>query len=163
MHVPARLRLAALALVALAALLALPGGAGAAPATVSQSTPFDFTVYNECTGEDVRVTGTAVTVTKFTVLPTGKIQILNMGAIIDGQAVGQTTGTVYNPTGQPERDIFNYDPNTDSGPFSFINRQLFIAKGGTDDFHLVESFHVEKTPNGDFVVVRDRFSIDCRG
>jgi hypothetical protein len=156
-------RLLRLVLLTFVILLALPGRAGAAPVTVSLSTPFDFTVYNECTGEEVRAYGTAVTVDKFSVSDNGKLQIISIGAVKDGQAVGLTSGTIYNPTGQPSVFVFNYDISSDSGPLSFHNRQLFIAQGGTDDFQLIESFHAEKTPNGDFVVVQDRLSISCQG
>jgi hypothetical protein len=152
-----------LVLVVLSFLLSVPAVARANGATVSQDTYFDFTVFNTCTNEDVHIFGTGHTVDQFNVLPDGKLHILHQENVKDTQAVGVVSGTVYNPTGQPEREVFNYDANTNSGPYSFINRQLFITPGNTDNFVLRESYHVEKTPNGDFVVIRDRFSIECRG
>lgn len=143
--------------------LAAPSGAIAAPATVAHDTPFDFFVFNSCSGEDVHIVGTGHTVDQFSVSASGNVHLLHQESVADILAIGMTSGTVYNPTGQPAREVFNFNPATISGPYSFINRQLFITPGNTDNFVLREKFHVEKTPNGDFTVILDTLSIECRG
>jgi hypothetical protein len=151
-------------LVTLISTLWLPGGALAAGATVTQDDPVDFVAWNDFTGEYVHLVGTAHTVRKDGRSAGGRHHVLYQSNARDVSGIGETSGLVYNATGQPARVVFTFDPDTDSGPLSFVNRQSLITQGATDNFILLREWvRFVQTPNGDRIHDIEGCSIVCTG
>jgi hypothetical protein len=150
-------------LLALGLLLVRPAATSAAPATVTQDTPFDNELFVPCLGETVHIFGTIHTVDQFFVLSNGRLHVEHTDVGRDITAIGETSGAVYHAPASPDNLTFNIQTANGAGSFAFTNRQLLITQGGSPNVVLKENAHAELTPGGKFVVNFDSFSIDCRG
>jgi hypothetical protein len=143
--------------------MAPPAAAQASTTTTSAWIEVSFTVTNTCTHEDVLISGTIHTVDHVTERPDGFHFVHEENAAVGGAitAVGLTSGTVYNPTGQPLVVEATFRPG-DNGELTFLNRQLFLTQGSGPNFYLREYLHV-RFVDGQAIVTRDRLSIECHG
>lgn len=139
-----------------AALVFVPTIASAGAAGTE---PVDITVYNECTGEDVRITGTVRYVERSR--PPRESQLLvvtwpNM------TATGVDTGDRYVFQGPTTRSLSELSDTGDSAVFTTTDRIVLITPGDGENFVFHSTYHFTLI-DGEMVVEVDNTGGTCRG
>ena len=152
--------LMAIVAVLASGFLAMPRRALASSQPVIETQPFQVTVENPCTGEEVTVTGEILVISHETADRTGgshsQFVIAHRNVIGVGEA-----GTAYRLVGGL-RSIGNF---TAEGATEFTMTAVFnlVSQGGTDNFMLVQAFHMTISPTGEIMVTAGPFVQKCVG
>jgi hypothetical protein len=126
-------------------------------ATDHEIFPFEYTTFNECTGEDVHLAGAFHVVEREV-----EGHLVFHFNEINLTGVGLTTGIVYRTSGSP----LNFTLSAESGTgveMTEVNNLGLISQGGTDDLQVRFTSHVTVTPSGDVTVEFADFIVHCRG
>jgi len=132
--------------VLLAWLLVLGMPAGAAK-VINEVVPVDDIVFNECTGEDVLITGFAHTVGTLTENDNTHHISAHVNFNIEG--IGLTSGDTYRATATALAQENVTIEDNGIGEATVILRTRLIGKGAVPDANAFAIGHITVTPNGD--------------
>ena len=154
-----RNKLAVVAITLAVALLfsTAPAKAGKPTTTV---VPVDILLSNQCTGEDVNLTGT-LTFWSDTDIKNG-IAHIRIHTILDLSGVGGTSGNNYS-FHSVQNFASNVKADGTSGEFNTVLNETFISQSGADNLRVHGSVHVTVNANGDVTVERTDVDIECVG
>ena len=113
--------------------------------------------YNECTGEDVRLTGTIRGVWHVSPNGNGGYRLVNNSNSAGVKGVGLTTGVQYVSTSSGTLSL-DLTPGSEATiTLSF----LFIGRGSAADMRFISVARMRVDENGILTVLRDRNSFVC--
>ena len=152
-------------LIAAMALLAMPASRAAAQPVVTEThVPFNFSLFNQCTGELFTGSGFFHEKTTFQSAPNFHVSVeMNLE-----NAQGFTSsGVRYVVTGQESsHTIFDTDSAPANGTFERVEQFIRQKEDGTfvagDDFYLRFKIHFTVNASGTVTVQFSDFAIDCR-
>ena len=152
-----------LGLMMVLALLA-PASAWGKATTVreEETVPFDVVFFNECTGEEVHLTGELLIRVRTTIDATGGIHATFHLTPRHVRGVGVESGIAYKVVGG-ERDSFN--AAADEAPLVYTATMMFnvVSQGGSDNLKVKYVFHVTINAQGEVTAEIDNFSFACVG
>lgn len=136
---------------------------GVAPSVASAGAagtePVDITVFNECTGEDVRITGTVRFVEK--TRPPGESQLLVV-TWPRMTAMGTVSGLRYVFQGPTTRSLSELSDDGDTAVFTTTDRTVLVTPGTTENFVFRSTYHFTLI-DGEMVVEIDNTAGSCMG
>jgi len=133
-------------------LVATVAGPPAVATTDHEIFPFEYTTFNECTGEEVFLAGEFHVVEREV-----DGHVLFHFNEINLTGVGLTSGTSYRTSGSPLNFTLNAGAQTE------VNNLSLISQGGTADLQVRFTGHLTVTWNGDISVEFADFVVNCRG
>ena len=152
-----------LALVAMVLVISVPAFGGASTQTQSMTIPLVFNVFIPCvnqgSGEIVDFSGSLHVVISSTVNG-NNIHLNQLFNPQGAKGVGETTGDVWNATGETRSDL---TASVSSFPFTntFVNNfKLIDGRGGSLLVH--EDFHVTVNADGTTTASHDNFTFTCK-
>ena len=124
--------------------------------------PYDVVLVNECTGEEVHLTGELVIRIRTTIDATGGIHAAFHLTPRHVRGVGVESGIAYHAVGGL-RDSFN--AAADFAPLVGTTTQMFnlVSQGGSDNLQVKFVFHLTVNAQGEVTAEIDNFSLACVG
>ena len=124
--------------------------------------PFNLVLFNECTGEDVALSGELRIRVKTTIDANGGIHSTFHLVPRRVRGEGVDSGIRYKLVGGA-RIHFNAD--ADGAPLNFTATAMFnlVSQGGSDNLQVKFTFHVTVNANGEVTAVVDNFRLRCVG
>ncbi len=152
-----------LLLAVMGTTLALAAGMALAQATTDTfvvKQPFNKTLFNPCTGEEVQFTGDILFLYRETRDPNGGFHIEQhtSGAGVTGTG---ESGTQYRLVGVARQGVY-FAPGETREATSVQSLRL-VSNGSSDNYVLVTQIHVTFNANGEPTVVLFREDIECVG
>jgi hypothetical protein len=114
--------------------------------------PFQYTTFNECTGEEVFLAGEFHVVER----EVGEHVFFHFNEV-NLTGVGLTSGTSYRTSGSPLNFTLNSRAQTE------VNNLSLISQGGTADLQIRFIGHLTVTPNGEISAEFADFVVNCLG
>ena len=147
-------------------ILGPPASAAAGPSTTVRKVPFVLSEsaqidISHCLGERVSTTGGTFNVVRHTTVGLdGKTLFVFHRNIMDGNALGVTTGTAYQASGHLQ--VISVTAPSDVTVFTAVIALTFTSINGTSPSFIAHGLeHITITAAGDLTSNVDSFSIEC--
>jgi len=144
-----------------------PGSALAKAETFHDSgrIPVDEILWNECTGEDVHLTGVMLWTNHGVVTSSGMLQWGFQTRYQGVSGLGLTSGTKYQATGGGEQGYGTAVADPDR-PYHYAAGRMFtihlVAQGSASDLLIRAHGHLTVTPDFRWLAWIDRYELVCR-
>jgi hypothetical protein len=152
-----------LLLTVMGTTLALAAGMALAQAntvTFTEKQPFNQTIINPCTQEEVQLTGEFLFLFHVTEDPNGGLHVQQHGSAKGITGTGES-GTQYRLVGVTREEF--YFPPGETREATVVNRFHVVTPGPSDNFLFDQTIHVTFNANGEPTVVLIREDTKCAG
>jgi hypothetical protein len=154
-----------LLLAVMGTTLALAAGMALAQATTetfTEKVPYNETIFNPCTQEDVQLTGDVQFLVHETVDANGGFHVQIHASAQGITGTGLESGTQYRLVGV-DRQAYYFAPGVQPRAVTFINHLSLVSNGSSDNALETLTSHVTFNANGEPTVLFERTDITCAG
>jgi hypothetical protein len=124
--------------------------------------PFDWTGFNPCAGEECRITGTYVMHIFENISASGKYQFSIHARVEDGAYLGLSSGKVLKMNNvELYRENFELPYPTFPLIIQYTGNSVFIGKGSEANYSWKTMWHVTVNANGELTAYIDRDEWSC--